>query len=146
MGAKDAGLMVLATCVESAYLLFMFFVYKTRYVVGKARYEHTTQQLGRLFVHDTGEYENKVCLFGKVVAVLAIVGAFVRLRMLATEPPSRGRVRAVQLMTVLWSGACAAAAFHMNLTAFVYILPLLVAEMFWVGMLERACGGDGCSS
>ena len=141
MWTMNARLMTLVTFVESAYLLFMFFLYKTRYVIGQARYEQETQQLGRMFMHDTGQYENKVCLFGKFVAVLAIACAFVRLRMVATQQPSSEHARAMQILTVLFCGACAAAAFHMNLTAFVYILPLLVAELLWVCTLERACGG-----
>ena len=136
MGAMSNGQAVVITLVESVYLIFMFFLYKTRYTLSSARYDQSTQQLGWLFVHDTGNYENKVCLFGKIAALIVLVGAWVRLRW-ATADAVDGRWRtAMQWATLLCSTVGAGAAYHMNRTVFVYLLPLLVVESYWLWMLE----------
>ena len=126
---------MLMTLVESTYLFYMFYFYKTRHVIGHAKYDQATQQLGRMFVHDTGQYENKVCLFGKLVAILAVACAFLRLWLVATQRAAE-HPTTMQLVTLSCSFVCAVAAFHMNLTAFVYILPLLAAELLWVCLLR----------
>ena len=136
MPVIQASRAAILTLVECAYLFYMFFFFKTRYALGQARYEQDTQRLGRMFVHDTGHYENKVCAFGKMVALVAIALAVGRFHY-ATAERAGAHATTMQIGTLLCGGVCAVAAFHMNLTAFVYILPLLVAEVGWVYLLER---------
>ena len=134
----------------------MFFIYRTRYVIGQATYDQETQQLGRMFIHDTakdveshdsgsnaengrwfvrdtGKHENKVCLFGKIVAMCAIVCAFIRLYVVSSSE----HASYIKATTIFFSLVCAVAAFNMNLTAFIYIVPLLVVELLWVCMLSN---------
>ena len=73
------------TILESAYLFFVYFLYKTTYTFGTARFDKETQALGSLFVHDTKTYENKVCAFGKIMALIAIILGVARLYFLKTK-------------------------------------------------------------
>lgn len=108
------------TVIESVYLLYMFVVFKTTYSFGTATLDKATQALGPLFVHDTGQYENKVCLFGKIMACVAVIIWSVRGIM--------GRRAA--WATVIFDAVCFILAYMMNLNAFVYVLPLVFSEFY----------------
>ena len=109
------------------YLLYMFVVFKTTYSFGTAAFDKATQALGPLFVHDTGEYENKVCLFGKVVACVAVIVWSIRgiLGQRTTLP------------VVIFDAVCLFLAYMMNLNAFVYILPLVFSELYLTWSIRK---------
>ena len=107
----------LVTILESLYLLYMFFVYKTNYSYASL---FEPQVVDIVFVHDTGVYENKVCLFGKAMAILAIGLAFVRAYF---QTPAT-------LWTILFDGVCILLATLMNTNALLYILPLVLGEAY----------------
>jgi len=109
------------TVIESVYLLYMFVFFKTKYSLGAAAFDKATQALGPLFVHDTGQYENKVCLFGKVLACVAVIVWSLRGIM---------RGRTVAAATLIFDALCLLLAYAMNLNAFVYILPLVFSELY----------------
>jgi hypothetical protein len=111
------------TILESAYLFFMYFLYKTTYTFDKARFDKQTQALGPLFVHDTHTYENKVCLFGKIMALIAIGLAAARLYYVKNLS-----LNAIIAGTSIFSLTCLFLAFHMNYTSFVYLIPLMISE------------------
>jgi len=115
------------TVVESVYLIYMFFIYKTTYRIQGAHFEKETQSLGSYFVHDTGRYENKICLFGKIMAILAIILAVVRLYFLTYYPEIKSRL---VIMTLGFDSLCLFLAASMNLNALVYLLPILVGEAY----------------
>lgn len=123
------------TLVESLYLLFMYFVYKTKYSYGQAMYDKETQRLGPMFVHDTGHYENKVCMFGKVMALIAVLLAAIRLYFMQQ---GNSRTNTTLLTTTLiFDAICIFLAYIMNFTAFVYLIPLLVAEPYFIYLLAK---------
>jgi hypothetical protein len=67
------------TIFESLYLFYMYFIFKTNYSFNYAMFDKQINSMGSLFVHDTGRFENKICLFGKFMAIIAIILAFIRL-------------------------------------------------------------------
>uniref|UniRef100_A0A6C0DS42 Uncharacterized protein n=1 Tax=viral metagenome TaxID=1070528 RepID=A0A6C0DS42_9ZZZZ len=111
--------LLILTIIESFYLLYMFFLFKTDYSIYIAPFDKGVQNLGSLFVHDTGHYENKVCLFGRVMAVVAVgLGGW-------RAASGKGR-----LATMVFDGLCLVLAALLNMNAFVYLLPLLVGEIY----------------
>ena len=78
--------------------------------------------MGSLFVHDTGRFENKICLFGKFMAIFAIILAFIRL--FSNNTPS------LYYKTLIFDIICLLLAFIMNLNALVYIIPIILCEIY----------------
>jgi hypothetical protein len=113
--------------IESVYLIYMFFIHKTQYSVGKAPYESETQSLGSMFVHDTGKYENKICLFGKIMAIIAVILASIRIYILTRFPEYK---KNLLIITVVFDALCLTLAYNMNLNSFVYLLPILLGEIY----------------
>ena len=119
--------LLILTIVESIYLLYMFFLFKTDVSIRIAPYDKDVQDLGSLFIHDTGHYENKICPFGRVMAVIAVgLGGW-----RATASHGKGR-----LATMVFDGLCLALAAVLNMNAFVYLLPLVVAEIYILRRLK----------
>lgn len=118
---------IIVTIIESVYLIYMYFICKTQYSVGKARYESETQSLGSMFVHDTGRYENKVCVFGKIMAIIAVILASIRIYILTRFPEYK---KNLLISTIVFDTLCLVLAYNMNLNAFVYLLPILLGEIY----------------
>ena len=118
---------LIVTIIESVYLIYMFFIHKTQYSVGKAPYESETQSLGSMFVHDTGKYENKICLFGKIMAIIAVILASIRIYILTRFPEYK---KNLLIITVVFDALCLTLAYNMNLNSFVYLLPILLGEIY----------------
>ena len=117
----------LLTMFESLYLLYMFFLFKTKHEISMAPLDRATQSLGSMFVHSTGVYENKVCLFGKYMAIFAILFFVFRTYSLQRFPSMRS--------TLLWSTIVldtifVLLAFFMNWNVLLYILPLILVEIY----------------
>ena len=111
--------LLILTIIESFYLLYMFFLFKTDQSIRIAPFDKGVQNLGSFFVHDTGRYENKVCLFGRVMAVVAVgLGGW-------RAASGKGR-----LATMVFDGLCLVMAAVMNMNAFVYLLPLVASELY----------------
>ena len=118
---------IIVTIAQSVYLLYMYFIYKTTYSFNGARLDKETQSLGSYFVHDTGRYENKICFFGKIMAILAIILAVVRLYFLTYYPEIKRRLT---LLSFGFDSVCLFLAIIMNMNALVYLLPVLVSEVY----------------
>ena len=109
------------TIFETIYLLYMYFIFKTSYSFDSAIFDNKVQNLGYFFIHNTSINENKICKFGKLMAVIAIILAFIRL-----DYPKES----TQYITILFSVICLFLAFIMNMNAFIYILPLVICEIY----------------
>ena len=118
---------IVLTVIESLYLLYMYFVFKTSYSFSGASLEKETQGLGALFVHDTGHYENKVCLFGKIMAIIAVMLAILRAYLLDCCPTYK---KSLFWATVGFDITCLSLAYIMNLNALFYVLPLIFIEAY----------------
>jgi len=110
------------TIFESLYLFYMYFIFKTNYSFNYAMFDKQVNSMGSYFVHDTGRFENKICLFGKFMALIAIILAFIRLS--SNNKPS------LFYITLIFDTVCLLLAFIMNLNALVYIIPIILCEIF----------------
>uniref|UniRef100_A0A6C0DF08 G-protein coupled receptors family 1 profile domain-containing protein n=1 Tax=viral metagenome TaxID=1070528 RepID=A0A6C0DF08_9ZZZZ len=117
------------TLCESLYLFYMYFLFKTKYTFNTALLDKQIQKIGPFFVHNTGSKENKICLFGKMMAIIAIILAWIRLHFL--DNPK------VISYSLAFSSICIILAFLMNTNALVYIIPLIIIEIYIVYSLHK---------
>jgi len=99
----------------------MYFLFKTKYNISSAILDKSVNELGFFFVHNSPCYCNKVCGFGKFMAIISIILAFVRLHYLDNP-----RTIAYSLV---YGFTCLLIAFLMNMNAFIYLLPLVITEL-----------------
>jgi hypothetical protein len=85
-------------------------------------FDKQVNSMGSYFVHDTGRSENKICLFGKFMAVIAIILAFIRLS--SNNKPS------LFYITLIFDIVCLLLASIMNLNALIYIIPIILCEIY----------------
>ena len=108
--------------IETIYLIYMFFLFKTKYSFNSAVFEKETENLGSLFVHNTNVYENKICVFGKFMAIVSIILAWFRFCLLKRKSEN------VLFISIQYYILCITLALLMNLNAFIYIIPLIIME------------------
>lgn len=118
------------TAIEAAYLIYMYFVFQTTYSIRGAPLEKQTQALGTYFIHDTGRYQNKVCMFGKIMAIIAVFLATIRMNLLIDRPGSPALKKTIVGVTIAFDVICLSLAYAMNLNALVYLLPLIPLEVY----------------
>lgn len=106
--------------IETIYLIYMFFIFKTTYSFNSAVFEKETENLGSMFVHNT---ENKICVFGKFMAIISIILAWYRFSVLPKN------YTMILIFSIIYYIVCIILALLMNLNAFVYIIPLIVMEI-----------------
>jgi hypothetical protein len=114
------------TLIESIYLIYMFFFFKTNYSFNLAIFNKETQNMGSFFVHDTGYNENKICKFGKYMAIFAIILAWLRVYYWNTNRDC------IITNTIRFDVLCVILALLMNMNAVVYILPLIISEYYLI--------------
>jgi hypothetical protein len=122
--SQESDYVFLVTILQSLYLLYMYFFFKTTYTFSGAHYERAVQEMGGMFVHDTGVYQNKVCQFGKIMACIVIFIWQIR-----ANVPSDYKKYMVYF-SLGFDLLCLVLAYIMNLNALVYILPLIVGEIY----------------
>jgi hypothetical protein len=122
--SQESDYVFLVTILQSLYLLYMYFFFKTTYTFSGAHYERAVQRMGSMFVHDTGVYQNKVCQFGKIMACIVIFIWQIR-----ANVPSDYK-KSMVYFTLGFDLLCLVLAYIMNLNALVYILPLIVGEIY----------------
>jgi hypothetical protein len=120
----------IVTAIEAVYLIYMYFVFQTTYSIRGAPLEKQTQALGNYFIHDTGRYQSKVCMFGKVMAVIAVLLATIRMNLLIDRPGSPASKKTIVGLTIVFDVVCLGLAYAMNLNALVYLLPLIPLEVY----------------
>jgi hypothetical protein len=99
----------------------MFFIYKTNHNFSFAPLDKEIQSVNPIFIHNSNHYENKICLFGKFMAIIAIILAYLRLSL---------PLNASFYPTILFDSICIFLAFIMNTNALIYIIPLIIIELF----------------
>jgi hypothetical protein len=121
----DSNLLI----IETIYLIYMFFIFKTKYNFNSAVFEKETENIGFLFVHNTNVYENKICVFGKIMAIISIILAWFRFSELKRKPEN---YKMILIISIFYYIVCIILALLMNLNAFVYIIPLIIMEFIQV--------------
>jgi hypothetical protein len=106
------------TLCESIYLFYMFFLYKTKYSFNYAIFDRQVQSMGDFFIHNNG---NKICMFGKCMAILAIILAWIRVYYINKN---------FYKYTIIFDLICITLAFLMNMNSFIYIIPLIFTELY----------------
>ena len=117
----------LITLFETTYLFYMYFLYKTNYSFNYAVFDTQIQSIGNFFVHDSKYYENKICMFGKYMAILAIILAWIRVYYINI-------CNKIYTYTILFDITCIILALLMNINAFIYIIPLIFTEIYILNM------------
>ena len=112
--------MLLITFIEIIYLFYMFFLFETSYSFGSAIFDKQIQNIGTFFIHNTNNYENKICIFGKFMAIIAIILALIRCY----------ERRNTFTFNLIFDIICVILAALMNLNALVYIIPLILCEIY----------------
>ena len=109
----------LISAVESAYILYMFNMFKTRknFAKGQCCSERECMQHQ---VGDTEEPESKICPFGKKMSWVAAL--YLMSRTIQFNPTVN--------LIVLGGGAIG--SFVMNRNAFVYLVPVFITEVLLV--------------
>lgn len=116
------------TLVESVYLFYMYFLFKTNISFSSAIFDRDIQNSGSFFIHDTNTYENKICGFGKIMAIIAIILAFLRINYIKSD--------SIIYKTIIFDSICLSLAFLMNLNAFVYVIPIILCEIYIIKMMN----------
>ena len=119
----------LITLFESIYLFYMFFLYKSNYSFNYAIFDKHIQSLGDFFVHNNKYYNNKICVFGKYMAILAIILAWTRVYYINNKN--------IYTYTFGFDIFCLILSILMNMNAFIYIIPLIFTEMYILNELGR---------
>jgi hypothetical protein len=104
----------------------MFFIYKTKYSFNFALYDKEVQSMGKFFIHNDGQFSNKICIFGKYMAIIAIILAWIRVY---TFNNSNSKNNIFDI-TLGFNIICIILALLMNLNSFVYIIPLIFTEYY----------------
>jgi hypothetical protein len=103
----------------------MFFIYKTNYSFNFALYDKEIQSMGKFFVHNDGQFSNKICIFGKYLAGIAIILAWIRVYTFNNSNSNN-----IFDITLGFNLICIILALLMNLNSFVYIIPLILSEYY----------------
>ena len=113
--------------IETIYLIYMYFIHKTNFSFNSAIFDKQVNSMGSFFIHDTGYYENKICPFGKFMAIIAVILLWIRYYYLInTENYSNIIIK----ITIIFNLTCVILAGLMNLNALVYIIPLIISEIY----------------
>jgi hypothetical protein len=100
----------------------MYFIFKTSYSFNSAIFDEQVNNLGSFFIHDTNILENKICVFGKYMAILAIILATIRLYY--------NNSKTLFKYNLIFDLLCIILATLMNLNALVYIIPIVLCEIY----------------
>ena len=120
------------TIIESVYLLYMFYIYKTKFSFNSAIFDKEIQSWSSNFIHNSNKYENKICNFGKLMAVIAVIFAFYRLDLLQNFQNKLP----VLYGTIIFDITCIFLSIIMNMNAFIYIIPLIIGESIIINMIK----------
>ena len=120
--------LLLITCIEWLYLIYMFFIFKTHYYIGPSILESYMTKMGSFFIHHTGRYESKICDLGRALVIVAILLSVIRLYVGVTECHS---------WTIFFIIFSLVVASLLNLNAFIYIIPLVCIELYIVFFIKN---------
>lgn len=110
------------TIIESVYLLYMFFIYKTENNYSYALFDKQIQDF-ILFNHSNGP---KICIFGKIMALCAVFLFWLRLYIITYRPEYDIIIKYI----IVFDAICIFLSLLLNLNAFIYIIPLILTEIY----------------
>jgi len=118
---------ILITTFESLYMYYMYNIFKTKYsihhplewIIGNSKYNVIKHPI------DTGLYESKICVLGKLVSILLIL--WIWFRFLLRKFVKNNFVQKINLFIFIIVALC---SLLMNINAFIYYIPIYVYEIF----------------
>jgi len=113
--------------IEILFLNYMYFLYRTECDFDSLRSTWFNEFMGGFLNHSGTGAVNRVCVFGKGMAIL--FSAFIIARACFLDPTSHLSWISWAGVTIVLDCILLALASMMNTNAFVYILPLLVGEV-----------------
>ena len=120
---------VLITTVEIIYLIYMFNFFKTTYSINHPLEFMFTNNLSNYFKHpiSSGNYENKICEFGKLGSVIISFYLIIRLFLNFYNKKLYNKLMKYNkyLFLVIFI-IC-----FMNLSAVIYFLPIFIYEFLF---------------
>ena len=120
--------LIVITLFETIYLFYMYFIFKTNYSFSSALFEKQVQSMGTFFIHNTNIYENKICGFGRLMAIIAIILAFIRLYVIYNDKEYL-KISIIN-KTLIFDIICIILASIMNFNALIYIIPVIIGETY----------------
>jgi len=106
----------------------MYFIFETNYSFSSAVFDKQVQSMGTFFIHNTNIYENKICGFGRLMAIIAIILAFIRLSVIYNNF-EHSKISIIN-KTLIFDIICIILAYIMNLNALIYIMPVIIGELY----------------
>jgi hypothetical protein len=106
----------------------MYFIFKTNYSFSSAVFDKQVQSMGNFFIHNTNIYENKICGFGRLMAIIAFTLAFIRLCVIYNDY-EYSKISIIN-KTLIFDIICIILAYIMNLNALIYIIPVVLGELY----------------
>ena len=120
--------LIIITLFQTIYLFYMYFIFKTNYSFSSAFFEKQVQSMGNFFIHNTNIYENKICGFGRLMAIIAIILAFIRLYVIYNDN-EYSKIFIIN-KTLIFDIICIILASIMNFNALIYIIPVIIGEIY----------------
>lgn len=120
--------LIIITLFQTIYLFYMYFIFKTNYSFSSALFEKQVQSMGTFFIHNTNIYENKICGFGRLMAIIAIILAFIRLYVIYNDKEYL-KISIIN-KTLIFDIICIILASIMNFNALIYIIPVIIGEIY----------------
>jgi hypothetical protein len=102
--------------LESSYIIYMFYIFKTAFSI---HHPFEFNEISDFFKHPvyTGVYENKICDFGRLMAIIFTILIFIR-----EKYPNIKFNKIVVYLTIFFS-------ILMNLNSFLYLFPVILYEL-----------------
>ena len=126
-------LQISLTILEIFYLFHMFFLFETYYSFSTVFQDYMMSKYGYIFDHRTETYGNRICIFGKIMAIVAFIFFIVRL-VLIIEKPEYNDILLYTTFGCLF--ATLITAYIMNFNALIYLIPLVFVELYFINYLD----------
>ena len=115
----------LITIIEIIYLFYMFLLFKTTFSIHHPYEYYLTNKLPDYFKHPvyTGEYENKICPFGKISIIFLILLILIRF-IFINQYNNNIQYKKLNIFVIIITLFLSL----MNINALIYIIPFIFLE------------------
>ncbi len=122
------------TILEIFYLFHMFFLFKTTYNFSTVFQDHMTWKYGGYILdHRTGTYGNRICILGKILAIVTCIFFIVRIILIIEKPEYNN----ILLYTTFWClFGSLIMAYILNFNSLIYLIPLVFVELYFINYLD----------
>ncbi len=116
--------MLFTSILEGLYIIYMFNLFKTsKYIHHPFEQLFTNHAFLKHPISDS-RYNNKICYFGKFSSYLLFIWLILRFKIKKYKIRSRINYLIWIIVSII--------AFIMNMNAFIYLLPILIIELYLI--------------